>query len=137
VEVFLAKVNPYYYNLVVRGELNVGPALIESISTFLVPFIPEKSTFVIGEKFGLAEMLVAPFVIRIYLAAKLGLLGEGFEVKLSEIPKWGRWAGAVLRNENVRKTFDFEFEARKILDRVRKLREANKLVSATTNGARV
>ena len=138
VEVFLAKVNPFYYSAVVRGELNVGPALVESINTFLVPFLPEKTTFVIGEKFGLAEMLVSPFVIRLYLAAKLGLLGEGIEVKLAEIPKWDRWARAVLQNGSLRKTFDFEFEARRTLDRVRKVREAIKVAAiGDVNGAKV
>jgi glutathione S-transferase len=138
VEVFLAKVNPHYYAAVVRGEVNVGPALIDSINTFLVPFLPEKTTFVIGQKFGLAEILVSPFVIRLYLAAKLGLFGDGLEAKLAEIPKWDRWAKAVLQNESLRKTFDFEAEARKTLDRVRKVREANKLTAnGATNGAKV
>jgi len=97
-----------------------------------LPLLPEKSTFVIGDKFGLAEILVAPFVLRLYLSVKLGLLGEGVEAKLAEIPKWDKWARAVLANESVKATFNYETEARKTLDRVKKVREANKL---NTNGA--
>jgi glutathione S-transferase len=142
VEVFNAKVNPYYSNAVVRGELNVGPALIESIKTFIIPLLPEKTQFVIGDKFGLAEILVAPFVLRIYLVAKLGLLGDGVEEKFAtEVEKWDKWAKAVLANGSVRKTFNYEAEARKAVDRVRKIREANKLAAANgaavANGAKV
>jgi glutathione S-transferase len=136
----LAKVNPFYYNTVIKGEQDVGPALIDSINTYLVPFLPDSTTFVIGDRFGLAEILVAPFVIRVYLAMKLNLFGEGIDAKLAKMEKWDRWAKAVLANKNVRKTFDFEFEARKTLGRVRKVREANKLAAnggTAANGAKV
>ena len=126
VEVFNLKVNPYYYAAVVRGESNIGPALIESIKTFIEPLLPNETTFVLGDKFGFAEILCAPFVVRIYLIAKIGLLGEGIDGKFSEAKKWDKWARGILANENVRKTFDYEFEVRKIIDRVRKVREANK-----------
>jgi glutathione S-transferase len=131
VEVFLAKVNTFYYAAVVRGEPNVGAALVESIKKFIEPLLPD-TTFIIGEKFGLAEILVSPFLIRIYLIAKLGLLGDGMDAKFAEITKWDKWARATLANENLRNTFNYEFEARKALDRIRKIREAAKVGS---NGA--
>lgn len=91
-----------------------------------------------GEKFGLTEILCAPFVIRIYLMAKLGLLGEGIEGKFGEVKKWDKWAKAVLANESLRKTFDYEFEARRAVERVRKIREANNLAAANvTNSTKV
>ena len=80
VEVFLAKVNTFYYAAVVRGEPNVGAGLVESIKKFVEPILPD-TTFIIGEKFGLAEVLVSPFLIRIYLLGKLGLLGDGIDAK--------------------------------------------------------
>jgi len=138
VEVFLGKVNPYYYAAIIKGEANVGPALVESIKSFILPLLPD-TRYILGEKFGLPEILTAPFVIRLYLCATLGLLGEGIEAKLADLGKWDRWAKAVLANESVRKTFHYEFEARRAIDRVRKIREANKLAAAntTTNGAKV
>ena len=126
VEVFNTKVHPYYYAAVVKGESNGGPALIESIKTYIEPLLPNESTFVLGDKFGLAEILCAPFVVRIYLVAKIGLLGEGIDEKFLEVNKWNKWARGIFANENVRKTFDYEFEARKVINRVRKIREANK-----------
>lgn len=58
------------------------------------------------------------------------------EAKYAEVGKWDRWARAVLGNENVRKTFNYEVEARKALERVRKIREAGRL-SNTSNGTKV
>jgi len=92
----------------------------------------------LGEKFGLTEILCAPFVIRIYLIAKIGLLGEGIEEKFGEVKKWNNWARAVLANESLRKTFNYEFEARRAVDRVRKIREAKKLAAEdVTNSSKV
>jgi glutathione S-transferase len=133
VEVFLAKVNTFYYAAVVRGEPNVGAGLVESIKKFVEPLIPD-TTFIIGEKFGLAEILVSPFLIRLYLLAKLGLLGDGIDAKFAEATKWDKWARATLANESLRSTFNYEFEARKAVDRIRKIREAAKVSS---NGATV
>jgi glutathione S-transferase len=136
VEVFSIKVNPFYYSAVVKGESNTGPALIESIKTFIEPLLPD-TPFFLGEKFGLPEILCAPFVVRIYLVAKLGLLGDRIEAKFAELQKWDKWAKGVLANENLRKTFNYEFEARKAVDRVRKIRAANKQASNERNGANV
>ena len=136
VEVFNAKVNPFYYAAVVRGEPNVGPALLESIKKFVEPLLPD-TPYIIGNKFGLAEILCSPFVIRIYLIAKLGLLGDGIDVKFAEATKWDKWARACLANESLRSTFNYEFEARKAVDRVRKIREAAKVSvtgAAVANG---
>jgi len=133
VELFLLKVNPYYYAAVIRGEPNQGPALIESIKTFILPLFPAQGPFILGSKFGLAEILTAPFVVRIYLIAKLGLLGNGIEAKLAELGKWDAWAKAVLANESVKKTFNYEFEAKKVIDRIRKVREANKVATTGPN----
>lgn len=111
---------------------------MESIKSFIIPLLPD-TRFILGEKFGLPEILTAPFVIRLYLCAKLGLLGDGIETGLAELEKWDRWAKAVLANESVRKTFHYEYEARRAIDRVRKIREANRLAAANTatNGAKV
>jgi glutathione S-transferase len=137
VEVYISKINPFYYAAVVKGEPNVGPALVDAIQKFIVPLLPD-TTYVLGDKFGLAEILVSPFVLRLYLLAKLGFLGEGIEPKLGKIEKWNKWANAVLANESLKKTFDVPFEGRKTVDRIRKVREANKLASqGTANGAKV
>lgn len=140
VEVFLSKVNPIYYAAVIKGEPNLGPALVQAIQTYIVPLLP-KTTFIIGDKFGLAEILVSPFILRLYLLAKLGLLGEGTEAKLAEIKPWDQYASAVLANESLKRTFVWEAEARKAIDRIRKVREANKLATAgaspQANGAKV
>jgi len=133
VETFLLKINPIYYAAVVKGEVNLGPPLVEAIKKFIIPLLPEDTTFIIGDKFGLAEILVSPFVVRIFLLGKLGLLGDGTDVKLAEITKWDAWTKAIVANENVKKTFNWEAEARKAVDRIRKIREAK--MSATTNGA--
>jgi len=122
VEIFLAKVNTFYYGAIVRGEPNVINGLVESIEKFLVPVLPD-TPFVLGDKFALPEILTSPFVLRIYLLAKLGLLGEGAEAKLAAIPKWDKWARGVLANESVRATFELEKEGRKAIDRIRKVRE--------------
>jgi glutathione S-transferase len=140
VEVFLSKINPIYYAAVIRGEPNLGPALVQAIKTYIVPILPS-TTFIIGEKFGLAEILVSPFILRLYLLAKLGLLGEGTEAKLDEIKSWSKYVSAVLANESLKSTFVWESEARKAIDRIRKVREANKLAATTlatqANGTKV
>lgn len=71
------------------------------------------------------------------MIAKIGLLGEGVEGKFGELKKWDKWAKAVIANGSLRKTFNFEFEARRAVERVRKIREANKLAAANaTNSAK-
>lgn len=84
---------------------------------------------------------MSPFILRLYLLAKLGLLGEGTEAKLAEIKAWDQYTNAVLANESVKSTFTWEAEARKAVDRIRKVREATKLATAATspqaNGAKV
>ena len=79
---------------------------------------------------------MSPFVLRLYLLEKLGLLGEGVGAQLAAIPKWDKWAQCMLFNESVKKTFEVEHEARKAVDRVRKVREANK-VGANGSAAKV
>ena len=72
------------------------------------------------------------------MIAKIGLLGEGIEEKFGEVKKWNNWARAVLANESLRKTFNYEFEARRAVDRVRKIREAKKLAAEdVTNSSKV
>jgi glutathione S-transferase len=135
-EVYISKINPFYYAAVIRGEHNVGPGLVEAIEKYIVPLLPG-TTFVVGEKFGLAEILVSPFVLRLYLVAKLGFLGEGVEGKLDKIEKWNKWATAVLANESLKKTFNLEYEGRKAIDRIRKVREVNNFTAqAATNGTK-
>jgi len=129
------KINPIYYSAVIRGEPNLGPTLVEAIKTWIEPLLPD-TKFIIGDKFSLAEILVSPFVLRLYLLEKLGILGEGIDAQLAAIPKWDKWAQAVLSNESVKKTFIVEQEARKAVDRIRKVREANKL-AANGSAARV
>jgi len=140
VEVFLSKINPIYYAAVIRGEPNLGSALVQAIKTYIVPILPN-TTFVIGEKFGLAEILVSPFILRLYLLAKLGLLGEGAEAKLAEIKSWDKYASAVLANESLKSTFVWESEARKAVERIRKVRDVNKFgataPAAPANGTKV
>ena len=92
--------------------------------------------FILGDKFGLAEILVSPFVLRLYLLEKLGILGEGIGAQLSAFDKWNKWAQAVISNESVKQTFAVEQEARKTVDRIRKVREANK-VAANGSAAKV
>jgi hypothetical protein len=135
VETFLLKVNPIYYAAVIKGEPDLGPSLVEAINKFIIPLLPEKTTFIIGNKFGLAEILVSPFVVRLFLLAKLGFLGEGADLKLAEISKWDAWTKAIIANESVKKTFNWEAEARKTVDRIRKVREGKGTVTA--NGAKV
>lgn len=134
VETFLLKINPIYYAAVIKGEPNLGTSLVEAINKFIIPLLPADTTFIIGEKFGLAEILVAPFVVRLFLLGKLGFLGDGMDVKLAEITKWDAWTKAIIANESVKKTFNWEAEARKTVDRIRKVREA-KITTAATNGA--
>jgi glutathione S-transferase len=130
VEIFFLKVNPIYYAAVIRGEPNLGKSLVEAINTWLVPVLPD-TKFVLGDKFGLAEILVSPFIVRLYLIEKLGILGEGVGAEWAKIDKWSRWTQAVLDNESVKKTFDVDHEARKVVDRVRRVREAK----VTAHGA--
>lgn len=134
-ETFLLKVNPIYYAAVIKGEPDLGPSLVEAINKFIIPLLPEKTTFIIGNKFGLAEILVSPFVVRLFLLAKLGFLGEGADLKLAEISKWDAWTKAIIANESVKKTFNWEAEARKTVDRIRKVREGKG--TTTANGAKV
>lgn len=128
VEIFLLKINPIYYGAVVRGEPNLGSNLVEAIKTWIVPLLPD-TKFIVGDKFGLAEILVSPFVLRLYLLEKLGIWGEGVGAQLAAVEKWHKWAQAVLANESLKKTFNVEAEARKTIERIRKVREANKVAA--------
>jgi len=132
VEIYISKINPFYYAAVIKGEPNVGPALVEAIQKYIVPILPD-TPFILGDKFGLAEILVSPFVVRLYLLAKLGFLGEGVEAKLEAVGKWNTWANHVLANESLKKTFNLEAEGRKVVDRIRKVREANKIVALSAS----
>ena len=138
VETFLLKINPIYYAAVIKGEPNLGASLVEAIHKFIIPLFPQDSTFIIGDKFGLAEILVAPFVVRLFLLGKLGYLGDGIDGELAKIKKWDAWTKAIISNESVKKTFNWEAEARKTVDRIKKVRDAKTAgTNGTTNGAKV
>ncbi|KAK7542070.1 thioredoxin-like protein [Phyllosticta citribraziliensis] len=60
------------------------------------------------EAVGLAEILTAPFLLRLYALSGRGVVPQALKQGLQALPLFGRWAEAVMRHPSVVKTWDEE-----------------------------
>lgn len=86
-----------------------------AVEGHIAPRLPEvagdRGVFFGGmEKVTLAEVMVAGFVMRVYLYAENGILPGSVKDRLEGMERWRRWAGEVRRLEAVKETW-FEEEA--------------------------
>ncbi|KAK6513946.1 hypothetical protein TWF506_008376 [Arthrobotrys conoides] len=58
------------------------------------------------DKFTLAEVAIAPFILRTFAQVDNGLLSPAYKEKLLALPNFGKWATAVLKNESLLKDWD-------------------------------
>ncbi|KAF3155460.1 hypothetical protein TWF225_003110 [Orbilia oligospora] len=58
------------------------------------------------DRFTLAEVAIAPFILRNFSQSSNGILSPTFKEKLLALPNFGKWATAVLKNESLLKDWD-------------------------------
>ncbi|RVD86086.1 uncharacterized protein DFL_004380 [Arthrobotrys flagrans] len=58
------------------------------------------------EKFTMAEIVVAPVIIRVFAFSDGGLLPRSFKTNLLALPNFGKWAQAMVKNESLLKGWD-------------------------------
>ncbi|KAK6498792.1 hypothetical protein TWF481_011365 [Arthrobotrys musiformis] len=58
------------------------------------------------DKFTLAEIAIAPFILRNFAQSSNGILPPTFKSRLLALPNFGKWATEVLKNESLLKDWD-------------------------------
>lgn len=58
------------------------------------------------DKFTLAEVAIAPFILRSFAQASDGIIPSSFKERLLALPNFGKWATEVLKNESLLKDWD-------------------------------
>jgi len=106
------KFGPLYNGWTLRGEGE--EALLSSIRQ-LADELDDAGPYLLGEEWSIADTAIAPFLGRLYLSAKHDIgnwvPGDGprFLQKAASIPKWERYASAVLARQSFRETFPEDF----------------------------
>ena len=75
---------------------------MENIKTFIEPFV--KLPYIDGKDFGIAEVLTAPFVVRLYAGIDAGFFGSSLAGDLKGL-KFDTWARKVIERPSVKSTF--------------------------------
>ncbi|KAK6339301.1 hypothetical protein TWF718_008722 [Orbilia javanica] len=57
-------------------------------------------------KFTLAEVAIAPFILRSFAQASNGILPPSYKERLLALPNFGKWATEILKNESLLKDWD-------------------------------
>lgn len=66
------------------------------------PLLSDASPFFRGsEKMTMAEVIVAPFLLRMYAISNDELFPKSFKAGVQKLPNTGKWAEAVLKQESV------------------------------------
>ncbi|KAK6352473.1 hypothetical protein TWF730_009298 [Orbilia blumenaviensis] len=58
------------------------------------------------DRFTLAEVAIAPFILRTFTQANDDILPSSFKERLLALPNFGKWANEVLKNESLLKDWD-------------------------------
>jgi len=101
--------------------------VIAAITKEIEPLLADAAPFFAGSsKFTMAEVLTAPFVIRLHSYGRHGVLPASLTKDLQTLPNYSKWADLVTKAESVTYIFDEVEVAKGTKQRMEKLRAAAK-----------
>jgi len=99
-----------------------------AIEKEIEPLLKDAAPFFGGsDQMTMAEVQVAPFLIRMYALTRGGLLPKTFLEKLDGLPNFSKWAKAVTAKESVTYVFDEEKIVKGTASRVEKMKAQAKV----------
>ncbi|KAK9462298.1 thioredoxin-like protein [Lipomyces oligophaga] len=118
---FMELIFPIYRKAVFASNLEVIPTIFGEIDKF-VPYLINPSPFFGGSDHPiLAEILIVPFISRLYLLLESEYSPKEVYTKLSTDPKYkifNDWSGALMASPGVAKTFDKSLNAKFFAERI-------------------
>ena len=82
---------------------------VDGVEKDIEPQLKNASPFFGGSsKITLAEALTAPFILRVYVLAKHGILPQSIVDGFGKLPNFSKWASEVVKQESVTYVFDEE-----------------------------
>lgn len=101
----------------------MADAMFKAVEKEIEPLLADAAPFFGGsDKMTMAEVQVAPFLIRMYALARGGLLPKNFTEKLDSLPNFSKWAKAVNAKESVTYVFDEEKIVKGTASRIEKMK---------------
>lgn len=92
------------------------------------PLLKDAKPFFGGsEQMTMAEVQVAPFLVRMYAMAHGGLVPKTLEDRLNGLPNFSKWAKAVMAKESVTYVFDEATNIKKTTARIEKMKAQAKV----------
>ena len=134
VHAFTNSVNPKFFDALfspVAEAKTKSTAILSAIRDEIEPLLHDASPFFGGSgRLTMAEVMTAPFVLRLHVFCKAGILPEELGTGLAKLEKYSKWAERVMDMESVMGVWDEEFMIGMIRGRIEEARAA-----AATNGA--
>ncbi|KAF2432919.1 thioredoxin-like protein [Tothia fuscella] len=105
---------------------------VAAVQKEIEPLLKNASPFFNGSKeLTLAEVNIAPFLLRIYALSNGDILPQSVKAGLEKLPKFSKWANATMSSESVLTIWDEETVVSRTSARIQKMKaQANR----TTNG---
>ena len=96
---------------------------LAAIEKEIEPLLANAGPFFGGsEKFTLAEVIVAPFLLRFYALSNGELLPKSLKEGVQKLPNTGKWAEAVLKQESLLYIWDEEKVVKRSAERIAKMK---------------
>ena len=105
--------------------------ILDAVRDEIEPLLHDASPFFGGnESLTMAEVMTAPFVLRLHVFCKAGILPKELGTGLAKLEKYSKWAERVMEMKSVVYVWDEEFMIGMIRGRIEEARAA-----AAANGA--
>jgi len=131
VDTWNTKANTYWHNVLTKDseeeKEQLVKDLISTVSKEIEPLLQDAAPFFGGSsKLTLAEVITAPFILRIYTFAKHGLLPKSLITGFEGLPNFSRWAAEVQKHESVTYIWDEELQVENLRKRIAKIKAETK-----------
>ncbi|CAI6319609.1 unnamed protein product [Periconia digitata] len=112
VDTWFSKVGAIWYQIGLKPEEErekIVEEFVKNVEKEIEPLLADAKPFFGGsETVGMAEALVAPFILRTYSFAKHGIIPESLIEKLDALPNFKNWAAEVIKLDSVTYVWDEE-----------------------------
>jgi len=100
---------------------------LKAIEKEIEPLLKDAAPFFGGKsQMTMAEVIVAPFLIRFYACSNGELMPKSFKEGIQKLPNTGKWAEAVLKQNSVTYIWDEEKIVSRTTARINKMKQAAK-----------
>ena len=128
VHAFSNSMNPKFFDALFSPVAEVKAKSMATLATIrdeIEPLLHDAGPFFGGsERMTMAEVMTAPFVLRLHVFCKAGILPEELGTGLAKLEKYSKWAERVIEMESVMGVWDEEFMIGMIRGRIEEARAA-------------